>query len=186
MWYELEDIKLFQSIHTANCPFFYSSMSSNHPGPKSGVQQGIESILSHEQQRRPLPSTLYKSFFYGFGWQILRHRISFVLITHAVVHCTGLLCVAGAGSPGALRLDTAGTFLQVLTSVKKALVCRRMEQIDLSVVSIVSWNLTSFLTSTEQPLGLSYLFWQRHFCEICFAKLQSRGNFNVSQKKYQK
>ena len=55
---ELEDHPFFQSILSAKCPFFYFSISSNPPGAKSVVRQGIESILSIKQQRRPLPSLL--------------------------------------------------------------------------------------------------------------------------------
>ena len=36
-------------IHFAKCPFFYSSISSNHPGAKSVVPHGIESFPSPKQ-----------------------------------------------------------------------------------------------------------------------------------------
>ena len=58
---------IFWSIHSVKCPFFYSAISSYHPGDKSVVQQRLESILSPKQHWRPLPSLLYKSFFYGFS-----------------------------------------------------------------------------------------------------------------------
>ena len=58
VWCELEGHLFFWSIYSDKCPFFYWSISSNHPG---------ESIPSHKQQRRPLPylsSVLF--FFYHF------------------------------------------------------------------------------------------------------------------------
>ena len=36
----------FLTIHSAKCPFFFSSISSNHPGDKSVVRRGTESIPS--------------------------------------------------------------------------------------------------------------------------------------------
>ena len=53
-------IQLFRRIHSAKWPFFYSSISSNHPV----VRQGIGSFLSPKQRRRSLPLLLYKSCFY--------------------------------------------------------------------------------------------------------------------------
>ena len=56
--------------NTLNCPIFFNSSwcksaySSNRPGAKELARQGIEAILSPKKQRRPLPSLLYKSFFY--------------------------------------------------------------------------------------------------------------------------
>ena len=50
-----------ESDRRAKCPFFSSSFSSNHPGAKSLVQHGIESILSPNQQRQPLPALLSDS-----------------------------------------------------------------------------------------------------------------------------
>ena len=55
-----------------------SSNSSNLAGAKIIVGKGIEVILSSKQQRRHLPSLLYKSFFYDLyyvcgsctGWQL--------------------------------------------------------------------------------------------------------------------
>ena len=44
-------IHFYATSNLPICPFVYSSFSSNHPGVK--------------QQRRPLPSLLYLSFFYG-------------------------------------------------------------------------------------------------------------------------
>ena len=58
---------IFRSIHSVKCPFFYSAISSNHPGARSVVQQRLESILSPKQHRRSLPSLLYKSFFFVFS-----------------------------------------------------------------------------------------------------------------------
>ena len=46
---------------------FYSSFYSNHPGGKQLVSQGIESIPSPNEQRRPLPSLLSLFLFYGGG-----------------------------------------------------------------------------------------------------------------------
>ena len=40
-------------------------LSSYHPGAKQLALQEIEYILSPKQQWRPLPSLLYKSFFYA-------------------------------------------------------------------------------------------------------------------------
>ena len=57
MWCELENHLFFQSIHSAKCPLLYSS---NHPGAKYVVRYGTP-----KQQRRPLPSLLYKSFLYA-------------------------------------------------------------------------------------------------------------------------
>ena len=34
--------QMFRSVHSAKCPFVYSSISSNHPGAKFVVRQGIE------------------------------------------------------------------------------------------------------------------------------------------------
>ena len=55
VWYEMDDYQFFRSIYSAKGPMFYSSISSNHPGAKSLLRQGGESILSPKQQRRPLP-----------------------------------------------------------------------------------------------------------------------------------
>ena len=41
-----------------------SSYSSKRPGAKQLARHGIEAILSPKQQRRSLPSLLYKSVFY--------------------------------------------------------------------------------------------------------------------------
>ena len=60
------------SLHSAKYPFFYSSVTSNHPGAKSVVRQGIEPILFPKQQRRPLPSLLYKSFLVYTEETVLR------------------------------------------------------------------------------------------------------------------
>ena len=60
-WCELEDHPFFRSDHSVKCPFFYSYISSNHPGGKSVVRQGIDSILSPKEQWRPLPSLLSDS-----------------------------------------------------------------------------------------------------------------------------
>ena len=46
-------------------PSSRSSCSSNHPVGIKLVRQGIESILSPKQQRRPLPALLSLSFFYA-------------------------------------------------------------------------------------------------------------------------
>ena len=46
VWCELEDHRFFPSIHSAKCPFLYSSISSNHPSTKFVVRQGIESVRS--------------------------------------------------------------------------------------------------------------------------------------------
>ena len=46
VWCEPSDHPFFRSIHSAKCTFFYSSFSSNHPGAKSLVWQGIEWIPS--------------------------------------------------------------------------------------------------------------------------------------------
>ena len=62
-------------------PFFYSSISLNHGGAKSTVVlHGIESILSPEQQRRPLPSLWYKSFFYCISRTTLNNVILYIKI----------------------------------------------------------------------------------------------------------
>ena len=79
-------IQMFRSIHSAKCPFFYSSMtvSSYHPGAKSVLRQGIESILSPKQQRRPL--FLYKSFIYAVNFtpnNITQQKL-FVQETHEI------------------------------------------------------------------------------------------------------
>ena len=63
VWCELEDHPFFRCIHSAKCSFFYSSISSNHPGAKSVVRQGIEAIHPPKLQQRPFPSLLYKVFF---------------------------------------------------------------------------------------------------------------------------
>ena len=55
----------FIIIHSAKCSFFYSSISANHHVAKSVLRQGTKSILSPKEQRRPLPSFLYKFFFYA-------------------------------------------------------------------------------------------------------------------------
>ena len=62
VWCEPDDHTFFRSIHSAKCPFFFSSFSWNLPGAKSVVRQGIEWILSPKQQRRPLPSLLSVSY----------------------------------------------------------------------------------------------------------------------------
>ena len=50
-----------------------SSFSSNRLGAKLQARQRNESILSPKQQRRPLPSLLSLSFFYG-TWSHSLHR----------------------------------------------------------------------------------------------------------------
>ena len=40
-----------------------SSYSSYHPGAKLVARQGIEKILSPNQQRRPLPSVLHNTVY---------------------------------------------------------------------------------------------------------------------------
>ena len=44
-----------------------SSYSSNRPSAKELTQHGIITSLSPQQQPRPFPSLLYKSFFYGLN-----------------------------------------------------------------------------------------------------------------------
>ena len=55
---------IFRKHPFRKLPLFYSSFSSNHPGGKKLMRQGIESIPFPKQQQRPLPSLLSVSFFY--------------------------------------------------------------------------------------------------------------------------
>ena len=67
VWYGVNQMITHFSKHPfRQVTVFYSSFSSNHPGRKYIVRQRIESISSPKQQRRPLPSILYLSF-YGFN-----------------------------------------------------------------------------------------------------------------------
>ena len=38
VWCEVEDHPFFRSIHSTKCPFFYSSISSNHPVMRQGLE----------------------------------------------------------------------------------------------------------------------------------------------------
>ena len=60
VWCEPDDHPFFRSILSAKCPFFYSSFSSNHPGAKSLVQHGIESI--------PYPQPAATTFAFSPVW----------------------------------------------------------------------------------------------------------------------
>ena len=56
--------RLKVSLVNASYPMMNSSYSSIRPSAKQLARQGIESILSPKQKRRPLPSLLSLSFFY--------------------------------------------------------------------------------------------------------------------------
>ena len=58
-----------------------SSYSLNRPGEKYLARQGIESILSTKQQRRPLPSLLYKSFFYALTFPEFCCTVLYIVCT---------------------------------------------------------------------------------------------------------
>ena len=53
------------------CPFFYSSISWNHPGTKCVVGHGIELTSSPKKRRRPLPSLLSDSFYMSLRYWYL-------------------------------------------------------------------------------------------------------------------
>ena len=71
MWCEPANHPFFKSIHSAKQLWSYASFSSNRPGAKQA--RGTESIPSLKQQRLPLPSLLYLSFFYA--GDLLRHEV---------------------------------------------------------------------------------------------------------------
>ena len=59
VWCEPDYHPFFRSIHSAKGLFLNSSFSLYHPGARSVVRHGIESIpLPNQQRRRPLPSLL--------------------------------------------------------------------------------------------------------------------------------
>ena len=63
MWFEQDDYPLFRSIHYAQCPFFYSSFSSNHCLVLNLYVVRHDSDPNY--QRRPLPFLLSDSSFMG-------------------------------------------------------------------------------------------------------------------------
>ena len=58
---------LYKFILFFKSPLCHSSYSSNRPSAKELTQHGIITSLSPQQQPRPFPSLLYKSFFYGLN-----------------------------------------------------------------------------------------------------------------------
>ena len=64
VWYGVnwKIIHFFRSIHSAKCAFFYSSISSNHPGAKSVVRRAFNSVL----QTAATTLSFYSVFFF-FG-----------------------------------------------------------------------------------------------------------------------
>ena len=60
-------IHFFKAFIPLSRLYSFYHFLQNHPGGKYQhiVRQGIESILSPKQQRRPLPSLLSLSFFYA-------------------------------------------------------------------------------------------------------------------------
>ena len=69
-----------------------SSYSSTRPFAKLLARQGIEAILSHKKQRRPLPSLLYKSFFYDHTFRelvvLLTEQLEDFLLSATIVKST--------------------------------------------------------------------------------------------------
>ena len=70
---ELEDHPFLRSIDSTKCLFLFSSISSFHPGAKSVVRHGIESIPSSRQHYDLLPSLLPSSSVRG---TVLKNRRS--------------------------------------------------------------------------------------------------------------
>ena len=66
---ELKNRLIFTQFFDSS--WFKSAYSSNRPVTKKLARQGIETILTPKKQRRPLPSLLYKTFFYGKWYMLL-------------------------------------------------------------------------------------------------------------------
>ena len=69
VWYGLNwmIIHFFKVFNPQRSLYSIHPFLLNHPVGKYLVRQGIESIPSSKQQRRPLPSLLSLSFFYAVG-----------------------------------------------------------------------------------------------------------------------
>ena len=87
----------------AKKPLFYSSFSLNHPVAKSVVRHGIEYFPSPKQQRRPLPSLLYLSFFYETHLQ--EWTLACRLLTADFKRTVEPAAAAAAGGAGAHQLS---------------------------------------------------------------------------------